>query len=160
MSRRDYRLPESLEGEVRRELERLGPESADSAAMADLVAAWPSAVGPAIAANAWPARRMRDGTLVVHVASSAWANELTQLAPMIQEQLRPLAAGRLRFVVGPLPEPGRESVPNLQDLSVAPTPEDQAEAEEIARGIDDPGLRTSVSKAAALSLARARSARA
>ena len=30
--------------------------------LADLVAVWPAAVGPAIAANAWPARIARDGS--------------------------------------------------------------------------------------------------
>jgi hypothetical protein len=151
-----YGLPVSLEGDVRRELERLDPGSAGTAALADLVAAWPSAVGPGIAANAWPARRSRDGTLVVHVSSSAWAQELTQLEASIRERLGKLASGRLRFVVGPLPESGHESVTSAQDLAPLPTPEDRDRACGMAGEIENPALRAAVSRAAALSLARLR----
>ncbi|MDX6512763.1 MAG: Dna[CI] antecedent, DciA, partial [Gaiellaceae bacterium] len=89
---------------VRSELARFGP----AAGMADLVAAWPGAVGEAIAGNAWPARVGRDGTLYVHAASSAWAFELGQLEPTIRERLRDAlgeaAPPKLRFAVGNLPE--------------------------------------------------------
>ena len=40
-----------------------------------------------VAANAWPARIARDGTLHVNTSSSAWAFELGQLAPTILERL-------------------------------------------------------------------------
>jgi len=63
--------------DVRRELSRFGP----AAGMAELLAAWPAAVGEGIARNAWPARIGRDGTLHVAVASSAWAFELGAHAP-------------------------------------------------------------------------------
>ena len=48
---------ESIAGEVRRELGRFGAEGA----IVDVVAAWPAAVGPTVARNAWPARVGRDG---------------------------------------------------------------------------------------------------
>ena len=41
-----------VERDVKRELGRFGPASG----MAPLVEAWPAAVGPEIARNAWPAR--------------------------------------------------------------------------------------------------------
>src|SRR5439155_21214632 len=73
--RRGPRMMEPLGPEVRRELGRFGPQ----AGLGKLVAAWPAAVGAQIAANAWPARFRRDGILVVHTSSSAWAFELAQL---------------------------------------------------------------------------------
>ena len=69
-------MTEPIGEEVRRELGRFGP----GGAMAEIVAAWPVAVAAAIAANAWPARIARDGTLHVATSSSAWAFELTHLA--------------------------------------------------------------------------------
>jgi predicted nucleic acid-binding Zn ribbon protein len=153
-----YRLPDSLAREVRDELERLGPQAARSPAMADLLAAWPAAVGPVIAANAWPARRTRDGTLVVHAASSVWAHELTQLEPTISERLGGLGGDRIRFVVGPLPEPGDGSVPSVRQLPDPPTALERSRAREMARDIEAEALREAVARAAALSLARSRSA--
>ena len=80
--------------------------------MAEIVRAWPGAVGETVARNAWPARLARDGTLHVHTASSTWAFELGNLAGTILEELRrELEEGTppaLRFSPGPLPEPARE----------------------------------------------------
>ena len=79
--------------------------------MPEVLAAWPEAVGPMVAANAWPARIARDGTLHVNTSSSAWAFELGQLAPEIlerlSEKLGESAPKALRFAVGHLPEPAR-----------------------------------------------------
>jgi hypothetical protein len=155
MSSDRYGLPGSLQGDVQRELERLGPSSS-GAPVAELVAVWPSAVGLGIAANAWPARRSRDGTLVVHVSSSAWAQELTQLEASIQQRLGKLCTGRIRFVVGALPEPGHESAPDVQVLADPPTADEQDRAREIAAEISDSELRDAVTRAAALSLSRSR----
>ncbi len=55
--------------------------------MPEVLAAWPDAVGPMVAANAWPARIARDGTLHVNTSSSTWAFELGQLAPTILARL-------------------------------------------------------------------------
>jgi len=65
-----------VERDVKRELGRFGPVLG----MAPLVEAWPGAVGPEIARNAWPARIARDGTLHVHTQDSIWAFELTTRA--------------------------------------------------------------------------------
>ena len=148
-----------LDDEIRRELARFGPESG----LADVVAAWPGAVGEQIAANAWPARIARDGTLHVATSSSAWAFELTQLEGTIRvrlaERLGPAAPPRLRFAAGPLPERGAESVekerrkpPEVDDVA-------RAEGERIAAPIEDSELRELVARAAAASLARGEAGR-
>ncbi len=141
--------------DLRRELTRLGPPGA----IADVVAVWPDAVGPAIAVNAWPARIGRDGTLHVSTSSSAWAFELTHLEDTIRARLAEhLADGsppRLRFATGRVPEPGRVSEETSERVVPSPSPRELAAAEEIAAGIEDPGLREAVSRAAAASLAGA-----
>jgi len=143
---------EPLGDDVRRELGRLGP----AGAIADVVAAWPEAVGPAIAANAWPARISRDGTLHVSTKSSTWAFELTQLAATIQERLaealEPPAPTSLRFAPGRLPELGADDVKEEKRSVPSPSPAAVAAAEEIASAIADPALREAVARAAAASL--------
>jgi hypothetical protein len=140
---------------LEQELGRLGPPGAISA----VVAAWPDAVGPAIAANAWPARIARDGTLHVSTSSSAWAFELTQLEETVRARLRERLAGacpvRLRFATGRLPEPGALPVTTSEQALPTPSQAALAAAEEIAAPIADPGLRTAVARAAAASLAAA-----
>lgn len=140
--------------EVRRELGRFGPQGA----MVDIVAAWPEAVGVAIAGNAWPARVARDGTLHVATSSSTWAFELTQLEETVRERLAERleenAPPRLRFAPGKLPEPGRESVPDTSRKPREARPEEQVEAARIAAPITDPELRDLVARAAAASLLR------
>lgn len=141
-----------------RELARFG----EAGTLGDVVAAWPEAVGEAIAANAWPARVGRDGTLHVHASSSTWAFELAQLEPTLRARLRELlgdvAPARLRFAVGNLPAP---APPAEAGHSPPPSPsrEDVERAAGIAAGIEDEELRKSVQRAAAASLARKRSDR-
>jgi hypothetical protein len=146
---------ERLQGDVRRELERFGP----AAGMADLVAAWPRSVGDQIARNAWPARIARDGTLHVHTSSSAWAFELAQLESTLKERLGGLAPPRLRFAVGPLPEAPRDASEDESRHVPEPSPEDLRAAADLAAGVADENLRKVVARAAALSLANARSDR-
>jgi hypothetical protein len=143
---------EPLGEDVRRELGRLGP----AGAIADVVAVWPEAVGPGIAANAWPARISRDGTLHVATKSSTWAFELTQMSATIRERLgaalESSAPASLRFAPGRLPEPGGEDVETSKRTVPAPSPQAVAAGEEIAAGIADPTLREAVARAAAASL--------
>ena len=142
-----------IEDEVRRELGRFGP----AAGLGDIVAAWPECVGAGIAANAWPARLARDGSLHVATSSSTWAFELTQLGGSVLERLRERLGDAtpttLRFAPGPLPEPGpapveasKRTVPKV-DAAV------RAESERIAEAIEDPDLRAAVAKAAEASFA-------
>jgi hypothetical protein len=146
---------ETLAGEVRAELARLSAPSAGAADIANLVELWPACVGPAISANAWPARFARDGTLVVHVSSSTWAFELTQLETEIRGRLVARSPAALKFVPGPLPEP-EEPLPKVEMPHARPTVADQRRAAEIAAAIGDPSLRELVARAALASLAGAR----
>jgi hypothetical protein len=145
--------------EVRRELARFAP----GAGMAEIVAAWPGAVGETIARHAWPARLGRDGTLYVATDSSVWAFELGQLAPTVLDRLRSAlsegAPTTLRFAPGRLPEPPRpaEAVPTTSPVRVGER--ERALAGRLAAGIDDEELRRLVARAAAASLARAQSGR-
>jgi hypothetical protein len=139
---------EPLGDEVRRELRRYGPQGA----MGDLVEAWPAAVGPQIARNAWPARFQRDGTLVVHARDAVWGFELTQRAGEIAARLP--GKPPLRFVPGPLPEPEVE-VAEKPAAPLSATLEQAREAAAWAAAIEDEGLRALAARAARASLARA-----
>jgi len=140
---------------VRSELGRFGT----AGEMADLVGAWPKAVGETVARNAWPARLARDRTLHVNASSSAWAFELQQLqgeiADRLQEVLGRAAPSKLRFAPGPLPE----AAPTAEERPATPLPEatleQVREARELAARIESEDLRKSVEKAARASLARA-----
>ena len=132
---------------LKRELKSLGP----NAAIGETVAAWPEAVGDEIARNAWPARFQRDGTLVVHAKDAIWSFELGHRAAQISERLPGRPA--LKFLAGPLPEPGavvEEAAPTLP----AATLEERRQAAEWAAAIEDEGLRETVQRAAEASLAR------
>ena len=112
-------------------------------------------MGEEIARNSWPARFQRDGTLVVHAKDAVWAFELQQRAG----EIRPRLPGRpaLRFVPGPVPEPG-PPVSEEEPGAEAPTAtlEQAAQAASWAAVISDDGLRRAVARAARASLARRR----
>lgn len=132
--------------------------------MADVVEAWPAAVGEGIARNAWPARLARDGTLHVATSSSAWAFELTHLAPELLRRLAEILAESapqaLKFAPGWLPEsPAQGGGPTDPRSVPQPTPAERAVASEIAAEIDNEELRKLVVRAAAASLARQQSDR-
>jgi hypothetical protein len=135
---------------VARELGRYGPVSG----MAPLVEAWPGAVGPEIARNAWPARVARDGTVHIHTQDSIWAFELTSRAAEITTRLGELAPRRLSFAPGPLPEPALDVAETDARKPRRPTAEHVAKAASLTRGIRDADLRKVVAKAVAASLAK------
>ena len=143
---------------VRRELGRFGT----AGEMADVVEAWPGVVGETIAANAWPARLARDGTLHVNAGSSAWAFELGQLEneilPRLRETLGKTVPRRLKFAPGPLPEAPAASE-RTPPPPLEPSLDDVREARELASAIESKELRKTVEKAARASLARAGSGR-
>jgi hypothetical protein len=139
---------ESVARSVTETLSRFGLSSG----LAPIVDAWPEAVGPEIARNAWPARVARDGTLMVHTSSSAWAFELGLLEARITASLGAVAPPKLRFVVGPLPEPAAPSAHAARPRP-RPSPLDVEQAQALAAGIGDENLRKVVAKAASLSLA-------
>lgn len=142
---------EPLERAVAGELRRFGAVSG----LASLVEAWPGAVGTAIARNAWPARLARDGTLVVHTSSAAWAFELAHLEPRIRGQLPEPRPRKLRFAVGPLPEPTPEPGEAGGRRRAEPSAADLEAGIRLAASIEDENLRKVVAKTAALSLANA-----
>jgi Dna[CI] antecedent DciA-like protein len=146
--------PERLGDGVRRELGRFGP----GGAIADVVAAWPAAVGDSIARNAWPARISRDGTLHVATSSSAWAFELGLLEEKLRERLAAALEKdpppRLRFAPGPLPEASAPEPSDAEDHTPVVTEQHLQAGEELAATISDENLRKVVAKAAAASLAR------
>jgi hypothetical protein len=120
--------------------------------MAELLAAWPEAVGPQIAGNAWPARIARDGTVHVHTTDAIWAFELGHRAGEIAARLR---VPRLRFAAGPLPATTEEAEHSQARTVVEPSAEDVERASAIAATVEDEELRERIARAAALSLARA-----
>ena len=146
---------ERIESEVKHELARLGP----SGAIGAIADAWPAAVGETIAANAWPARVARDGTLHVAASSSTWAFELSQLASQVLERLRETlgadAPSGLRFALGHVPERLEPAASTSVREPPRASPQQEAQAAELAAVIEDEELREMVKKAAAMSLARA-----
>jgi hypothetical protein len=154
---------ERIGGEVERALARSGSSAA--LPLAEITAAWPDAVGDAVARQAWPLRLGRDGTLHVATSSATWAFELDRLSPEIGERLSALVGDRaprkLRFRVGPVPEEGVPAEGRSKTLEEASstTPEIAAEAAAVAASIEDAELRELVSRAARSSLSRARSGR-
>ena len=138
-----------LGDDVSRELGRFGPQ----AGIGEAVKAWPDAVGAEIARNAWPARFQRDGTLIVHARDAVWGFELTQRAADIAARLP--GSPKLKFVPGPLAEPGPEDLPEPPPAPPAATVEQAREAAGWAASFEDPELRELVARAAGASLARA-----
>lgn len=149
---------ERIDKEVQRTLAASG--GGIGLALAEITAAWPAAVGEAVARQAWPQRVARDGTLHVATSSATWAFELDRLSPEIGGRLRGIlgesAPAKLRFKVGPIPEPASASAEALADVAEPPlaTPEATSEAASIASEIEDPGLREAVARAARASLSR------
>ena len=145
------RLGDSIEGELRRS------GSPDAVPLTRITTVWPSAVGPAVARNAWPLRVSRDGTLHVATSSATWANELALLADDVLARLREHAGDdaptRLRCAVGPIPEPALPAQePVAPPLDV---PADVVStASSVASAIEDPELRELVARAARASLAK------
>lgn len=119
---------------------------------------WSRSVPARIVAHARPVRLVH-GTLIVHVSSSVWANELHYLSEDLLVELRKhtphSGVQKLRFKVGPLPDlPKRtikrvRSVPEPVRLAALP-----AELGRALGRIRDDELRRAVTEAATTSLAR------
>jgi hypothetical protein len=120
--------------------------------MGDILEAWVAAVGPEIARNAWPARFQRDGTLIVHTQDAIWSFELGHRAAEITARLPRKPA--LKFVPGPLPEPGSDAATGTSEGPPPVTVEQHELAAKWASQIEDEELRTLVARAAEISLAR------
>ena len=151
---------ERLDGSVRRALRSAGVP--DAGVLAAVTAAWPEAVGPAIARSAWPQRLARDGTLHVTTISSTWAFELGRMEEEVRAKLRQAIGDAtppsLRFAPGPVPSPGAEERPEREVPE--PTAEERSRAASLSAAIEDSELREAVRRAVAASLAAARADRA
>lgn len=153
-----------LEGQIRRELRRFGPvETELGGEMVEIVRAWPALVGAENARRAWPARLTREGALLVHATDSVWAFQLGMLAGPILErlvaELGDAAPAALRFVPGPIPAPAADPLGASASEPLQIRPEDAEQGADLAASIEDEELRELVARAAAASLARARSDR-
>jgi predicted nucleic acid-binding Zn ribbon protein len=94
--------PEPLGDALRRFLDSQG--LAKRVGQTNAMEAWPSVVGPAVAAAARPLAVLGDGTLLVAVRSSAWMNELSLMERDLLDALNranpdaPLS--RIRWQIG------------------------------------------------------------
>jgi hypothetical protein len=115
---------------------------------------WRQAVGPRIADRARPIALERGGVLVVKVATSVWANELSLLAPQLIEKLvaRGIEVKSLRFRVGPLDV--IEGIPQRKHYRRVPPPVPLApDLQRSLAGVEDEELRQTIERAARANLA-------
>ncbi len=134
----------------------------DQLEVAKVFAWWSRSVPERVVAHARPVRLVR-GTLIVHVSSSAWANELhylsNDLLRRIQQAAPTSGVEKLRFQVGPLPDlPARYRAPPPppEPVRLASLPEELGRS--LSRVHDDE-LRKVIAEAATTSLARRRTTR-
>ena len=113
--------------------------------------AWRRAVGDRIAARTEPGR-LRNGVLTLHVASAAWAQELSFFTTDLLGRVQALgvAASSLRFQVRPVA--AQRTAPRAA-TPVRPRAVLPAEIEERLARVEDPALRAAIAEAAALGLA-------
>lgn len=114
---------------------------------------WRKAVGARIAEHARPVC-FQSGALVLRVATSVWAHELSFLAEDVLARLRTFGveARALRFRVGPLPSVER---PPERRVSRS-VPRAAAIPDELAQTllrVEDPSLRAAIERAAGSNLA-------
>lgn len=119
------------------------------------LARWRALVGPRIADRTRPIALER-GVLVVKVATSVWANELSMLAPQILAKLKAHtdlpAVSSLRFRVGPLDVV--EGIAQKKDYRQVPPPAKlEPELVQALGTIEDEELRAIMERAARANLA-------
>ena len=132
-----------------------GPNNS-AIAVSRISAVWERVLSPRIAKNASPTR-LKERVLFVETTTSAWAQEITLMAPTLLEKLR---AGMPSLEVDSLrvrasAHPKRASADRRRPPTVAPLAEAElptALQEELARVEDDP-LRDVLTRAARQSLA-------
>jgi hypothetical protein len=152
MARRPRSTPSAPEP-LRAILERAGENRFARAREAIPAALWREAVGARIAERARPLS-LEDGTLVLRVPTSVWANELSLLADEVFARLRErgVVARELRFRVGAVPPVERpperriaRAVPVIREVP--------AELARVLATVNDPQLRQAIENAAAANLA-------
>jgi hypothetical protein len=143
--------------QIGREVGRLARVPQTDPLVASARRVWSDAVGGEVARNSLPVRRSGEA-LVVFCASATWASELTLLEGRVRLRLGELLGvdpPPLRFEVGNVDDPSRDrpAVPPPPPVS-PPTEQQLAQARELAAGVADPELRTTVERAIAAALAR------
>lgn len=147
--RKKLDAPEALE-EL---LERAGEDRFAKKRLPIPVREWRAAVGPRIADRARP-WTLERGVLVVKVATSVWANELSMLAPELIARLkaRGFPVESLRFRVGALDQ--TERPPERRVYRKVPPPKPLApELRAVVAAVPDDGLRSAIESAARANLA-------
>ncbi len=134
-------------------LERAGENRFAKKQLPVPLAVWRQAVGPRIADRARPVALER-GVLVVKVATSVWANELSLLAPQLIEKLtdRGIGVKSLRFRVGPL-DVIEGMVQKKQYRRVPPPVPLAPELQRSLSNVEDDALRHAIERAARANLA-------
>ena len=117
---------------------------------------WRDAVGARIADRARPVS-LDDGVLLLQVASSVWAHELSLLSTTLRERLleRGVEVRELRFRVADNPFASRRLIPrSLRAVpAIEPLP---PELDRAVRDVGDVDLRQVIARAAAANLAAAK----
>lgn len=114
---------------------------------------WEAIVGARIANRSSPHRLEPDGTLVVKVTDSVWAQELSLLSSTIQQRLAALniRIRQLRFFVGKVLPP-RRGPTRFERRTVAVPAEIPADLQRELDALDDPELRVLIANVAAATL--------
>lgn len=121
---------------------------------------WPEAAGPQVAAHT-RAVAVREGELLVHVDSNAWATELAAMGPQFADAVNSLAGKTLvravRFIVSRVVEEDRsrertetERASEASPAHLAPADLDDSEMEAVeasVAGIEDERLRSAARRA-------------
>ncbi|MBF0309522.1 MAG: DUF721 domain-containing protein [Magnetococcales bacterium] len=119
---------------------------------------WRRCVGSRVASHTEPVRLDRHA-LTVRVDSPAWMNQLTflkgEILQALQVHLPALDIRELRFQQGSLQFAQPETTPVSRPLP-PPTPEEQAQAEEILSGVSNPELHATLKRLICKHLARKR----
>ncbi|HEY3498950.1 MAG TPA: DUF721 domain-containing protein [Polyangiaceae bacterium] len=113
---------------------------------------WRRAVGERIAQRTEPGR-LRGGVLTLHVASAAWAQELSFFVPDLLARIAALGVKvtSIRFRVRPnIAHPGARAAAQ-REAPRAPLP---PELEARLAAVSDPALRAAIAEAATLGLGR------
>lgn len=144
MRRHDpYALPER----IGRSIEASAPAGAgDLRRIAD---AWVEVVGPALAAHAMPARRRRDGGLVIHVTDASWQQavelERRRLTTLLRERLGDETITEFRVEIGPVAaRPADGAADGAPDAVATPPRPPGPRARALTAGVQDERLRAAL----------------
>jgi hypothetical protein len=143
------RVPEPLDLTI----DRAGGPAAPWAKPAVRESIWRDAVGRKIADRARPVELAR-GTLLIRVATSVWANELSLLSEQLIQRLRErgVQVRTLRFRVGPIEQFGGTEDPRRKSF-IPPAIKLPALLEGAIAGVADEELRKEIAGAARANLA-------